>query len=168
MGLHWTTDRPKKIGSGTRKSFGDQIFKPAQNLYSTSATQLKLQRAKHRFESQSLSLIFVFAVFSGDNSTDQASTVMNSSVGMGNAVTPRDLRRSRRSRPRARHTSSPPPSVTVQSLMEMGFPRKAVEQAAKALGGIGDITPSPESIVGWLLEHQALVIWVYETLFLCH
>jgi hypothetical protein len=41
--------------------------------------------------------------------------------------------------------------------MEMGFPRKAVEQAAKALGGIGDMTPSPESIVGWLLEHQALV-----------
>ena len=44
-----------------------------------------------------------------------------------------------------------------QTLMEMGFPRKAVEQAAKALGGIGDLTPSPESIVGWLLEHQALV-----------
>jgi hypothetical protein len=41
--------------------------------------------------------------------------------------------------------------------MEMGFPRKAVEHAAKALGGIGDMTPSPESIVGWLLEHQAVV-----------
>ena len=105
--------------------------------------------------------ILVIIVFAGDNSSDKASTVMNTSVGMGNAVTPRDLRRSRRSRPRARHTSSPPPSATVQSLMEMGFPRKAVEQAAKALGGIGDITPSPESIVGWLLEHQALVLCVY-------
>lgn len=41
--------------------------------------------------------------------------------------------------------------------MEMGFPRKAVEQAAKALGGIGDIGPSPESIVGWLLEHPMAV-----------
>ncbi len=46
--------------------------------------------------------------------------------------------------------------------MEMGFPRKAVEQAAKALGGIGDMTPSPESIVGWLLEHQALVSWTID------
>ena len=43
--------------------------------------------------------------------------------------------------------------------MEMGFPRKAVELAVKALaegsnGGSGEVTPSPESIVGWLLENQ--------------
>ena len=38
--------------------------------------------------------------------------------------------------------------------MEMGFPRKAVEQAVKALGALGNMNPSPESIVGWLLEHQ--------------
>ena len=37
--------------------------------------------------------------------------------------------------------------------MEMGFPRQAVEQAVKALAGIGNLNPSPESIVGWLLEH---------------
>jgi hypothetical protein len=89
-----------------------------------------------------------------EGNSDQPSVI-------GKAVTSRDLRRSRRSRPRARQTSSPPPSTTVQSLMEMGFPRKAVEHAAKALGGIGDMTPSPESIVGWLLEHQALVRSVY-------
>lgn len=41
--------------------------------------------------------------------------------------------------------------------MEMGFPRKAVEHAAKVLGGIGEMTTSPESIVGWLLEHQSVV-----------
>ena len=45
------------------------------------------------------------------------------------------------------------PSSNVQSLMEMGFPRQAVEQAVKALAGIGNLNPSPESIVGWLLEH---------------
>ena len=38
--------------------------------------------------------------------------------------------------------------------MEMGFPRKAVEEAVKALGALGNLNPSPESIVGWLLEHQ--------------
>ena len=36
----------------------------------------------------------------------------------------------------------------------MGFPRHAVEYAVKELGGIGDcMGPSPESVVGWLLEH---------------
>ena len=45
------------------------------------------------------------------------------------------------------------PSSNVQSLMEMGFPRQAVEQAVKALAGIGNLNPSPESIVGWILEH---------------
>ena len=89
--------------------------------------------------------------------SEQTGGTVTNSVAIGSAVTSRDLRRSRRSRPRARQTSSPPPSTTVQTLMEMGFPRKAVEHAAKALGGIGDMTPSPESIVGWLLEHQALV-----------
>ena len=106
-----------------------------------------------------ISLNSFFSLGTGDQSLEstQASTVVNASAPIGSAVTSRDLRRSRRCRPRAR-TSSPPPSATVQSLMEMGFPRKAVEHAAKALGGIGEaMTPSPESIVGWLLEHQALV-----------
>ena len=45
--------------------------------------------------------------------------------------------------------------ATVRQLVEMGFPRHAVDFAVKELGGgIGDMTPSPESIVGWLLEHQ--------------
>lgn len=82
----------------------------------------------------------------------------SSSSGLGcspqpRSVTSRDLRMSRRNRPRMR-PPSPPPTATVQTLMEMGFPRKAVELAVKALGGIGNMNPSPESIVGWLLEHQ--------------
>ena len=40
----------------------------------------------------------------------------------------------------------------------MGFSRRAAEVALKALGGIGEITPSPESIVGWILEHQDQVM----------
>ena len=47
----------------------------------------------------------------------------------------------------------PPPTATVLSLMEMGFPRKSVEQAVKAMP---TISPSPESIVGWLLEHGVI------------
>ena len=47
----------------------------------------------------------------------------------------------------------PPPTATVLSLMEMGFPRKAVEQAVKAMP---TVSPSPESIVGWLLEHGVI------------
>ena len=77
----------------------------------------------------------------------------------GTAVTPRDLRASRRNRAPRHRPPSPPPCPTVQTLMEMGFPRKAVELAMKALtegsnGGSSEVTPSPESIVGWLLENQ--------------
>ena len=71
-------------------------------------------------------------------------------------MTAKDLRK-RKSRLRP---SSPPPAANVQTLMEMGFPRKAVEQAVKALGGMGNLNPSPESIVGWLLEHQDQVKFI--------
>ena len=76
-------------------------------------------------------------------------------VATQTAVTSRDLKRSRRGggRPKARPPSPPPASATVRQLVEMGFPRHAVEYAVKELGGIGDMGPSPESIVGWLLEH---------------
>ena len=40
----------------------------------------------------------------------------------------------------------------------MGFSKQAAEIAIKALGGIGEMTPSPESIVGWLLENQDQVV----------
>lgn len=71
----------------------------------------------------------------------------------GQAVTSKDLRR--RPRPKTSPPSPPPPpTATVKQLVDMGFPRHVVEHAAKALGGIGNYTPSPESIVGWLLEHQ--------------
>ncbi len=90
----------------------------------------------------------------------------------GEAVTSRDLRMShRRRRNRARRQqqqqhqstvaasasrlpSPPPPTATVSQLVEMGFPRAAVERAVKAIdGGVGELGPSPESIVAWLLEH---------------
>ena len=49
------------------------------------------------------------------------------------AVTSRDLKRSRRSRPKTRPPSPPPSaSATVRQLVEMGFPRHAVEYAVKA------------------------------------
>ena len=77
----------------------------------------------------------------------------------GTAVTSHDLRASRRNRVPRHRPPSPPPCPTVQTLMEMGFPRKAVELAVKSLaegsnGGSSEMTPSPESIVGWLLENQ--------------
>ncbi|UYV60264.1 HERC2 [Cordylochernes scorpioides] len=55
-----------------------------------------------------------------------------------------------------------PPSATpwlvpapVQQLLEMGFSRKSVETAIRALvGSTGtEVLPSPESLVSWLLEH---------------
>ncbi len=69
------------------------------------------------------------------------------------AVTSRDLKLSRRSRPRTKPPSPPPATGNVAQVIEMGFPRGAVEQAAKALDRGTDVGPSPESIVGWLLEH---------------
>ncbi len=93
----------------------------------------------------------------------------------GEAVTSRDLRISHRRRRYARGQSRaakaaqqqqhpppqnpsppPPPTATVRQLVEMGFPRAAVERAVKAIdgsGGLGELGPSPESIVAWLLEH---------------
>ena len=79
------------------------------------------------------------------------------------SVTSRDLRTSRSSR-RGRATlpsakpDDPPPSTTIQSLMDMGFSRRAGEYALKAMGGAGATDPSPESLVGWLLEHQDQVV----------
>ena len=76
------------------------------------------------------------------------------------SVTSRDLRTSRLTR-RVRAMTravSPPPCATVQALIDMGFSRRAAEFALKALGGIGEMTPSPESMVGWLLEHQDQVM----------
>ena len=89
----------------------------------------------------------------------------SSSVPSTSSVTPRDLRSSRRSRIRGTATGvpgvevvltpspQPPPSATVQALIDMGFNRRAAEIAIKALGGLGEMTPSPESIVSWLLEN---------------
>ena len=81
------------------------------------------------------------------------------------SVTSRDLRTSRSSR-RGRATQAgtgnkpdePPPCSTIQALMDMGFSRRAAEFALKAMGGAGEVTPSPESLVGWLLEHQDQVV----------
>ncbi|XP_052796353.1 E3 ubiquitin-protein ligase HERC2-like isoform X2 [Mya arenaria] len=51
-----------------------------------------------------------------------------------------------------------PPLPEVTRIMEMGFHRKQVEYAIKSLGGsvasAAEI-PSPESVVNWLIEHQA-------------
>ena len=89
-------------------------------------------------------------------STTLESDALDNVTSHTRAVTSKDLRK----RPKSKLTrpSSPPPAANVQTLMEMGFPRKAVEQAVKALGGIGNLNPSPESIVGWLLEHQDQVL----------
>jgi len=45
--------------------------------------------------------------------------------------------------------SQAPPSPVVQSLMEMGFSRRIIEQAIKSTGTNTNI----ERLVGWLLEH---------------
>ena len=44
----------------------------------------------------------------------------------------------------------------------MGFNRRAAEHALNPLGGQGNLNPSPESIVGWLLEHQDQVMDLQE------
>ena len=57
------------------------------------------------------------------------------------SVTSRDLRSSRQSR-RVRSVNrpvSPPPTATIQALIDMGFNRRAAEHALKALGGQGDV-----------------------------
>lgn len=45
------------------------------------------------------------------------------------------------------------PTAVVQQLMDMGFGRKVVENALRVLS-TGTVTPSPETLVAWLLEHQ--------------
>ena len=55
-----------------------------------------------------------------------------------------------------------PPSATIQALIDMGFNRWAAEHALKPQGGQGNLNPSPESIVGWLMEHQDQVIELQE------
>jgi len=95
------------------------------------------------------------------NMVPDSNTTQQPVATAATSVTSRDLKSSRRSRVRssvARTSSSPPPSTTVQSLIDMGFSRRAAEHAIKALGGIGEMTPSPESIVGWLLENQDQVL----------
>ncbi|XP_042876756.1 E3 ubiquitin-protein ligase HERC2-like isoform X6 [Penaeus japonicus] len=60
---------------------------------------------------------------------------------------------------RGKRTRTVPPSPLVRQLMEMGFARKSVEHAIKALGGLGtEVTPSPESLVVWLIEHADLTL----------
>ncbi|XP_059157195.1 E3 ubiquitin-protein ligase HERC2-like isoform X2 [Physella acuta] len=49
----------------------------------------------------------------------------------------------------------PLPTPIVAQLMEMGFPRRRVEQAVKSLGGGGLETPTVEAVVSWLLEHPS-------------
>ncbi|KAK8398901.1 hypothetical protein O3P69_004178 [Scylla paramamosain] len=59
--------------------------------------------------------------------------------------------------PRGKRTRTTSPAPLVRQLMEMGFSRKSVEHAIKALGGQGgEVSPSPESLVVWLIEHSDL------------
>ncbi|CAB3375688.1 Hypothetical predicted protein [Cloeon dipterum] len=46
------------------------------------------------------------------------------------------------------------PTPLVSQLMDMGFARKQVEYAIRMLENITDVEPSPEKIVGWILQHQ--------------
>ncbi|XP_042217246.1 E3 ubiquitin-protein ligase HERC2-like isoform X2 [Homarus americanus] len=60
---------------------------------------------------------------------------------------------------RGKRTRNASPSPLVRQFMEMGFSRKSVEHAVKALGGLGtEIAPSPESLVVWLIEHADITL----------
>ncbi len=83
--------------------------------------------------------------------SNSATSVSSSQHHRGRHVTSRDLRR--RHRQRVAEAPPAPMSATVRQLVEMGFPRHAVERAVKEIDGVGELGPSPESIVGWLLEH---------------
>ncbi|KAJ8297784.1 hypothetical protein KUTeg_024315 [Tegillarca granosa] len=53
-----------------------------------------------------------------------------------------------------------PPTHVVRLLMQMGFPRKNIEYAIQTMAGSTLVpssdNPSPESLVGWLVEHSEL------------
>ncbi|XP_023713900.1 E3 ubiquitin-protein ligase HERC2 [Cryptotermes secundus] len=57
------------------------------------------------------------------------------------------------SKPKRIRPPSPPLSPLVGQLTEMGFARRSVECAIKFFGIASEIPPSPETLVGWLLEH---------------
>ncbi|GAB6021505.1 E3 ubiquitin-protein ligase herc2 [Chamberlinius hualienensis] len=46
-----------------------------------------------------------------------------------------------------------PATPLVQQLVDMGFNRHSVEYAIKVIGGVSDVMPSPEAVVGWMLDH---------------
>uniref|UniRef100_T1IYS2 HECT-type E3 ubiquitin transferase n=1 Tax=Strigamia maritima TaxID=126957 RepID=T1IYS2_STRMM len=79
-----------------------------------------------------------------------ASVRSSSPTTVGSHTNSRNVKSSSRSRSKM---TPPPPIPAVQQLMEMGFARKSVELAIKSLSGSLEMAPSPESIVGWLLEH---------------
>ncbi|XP_063970630.1 E3 ubiquitin-protein ligase HERC2-like [Lytechinus pictus] len=51
-----------------------------------------------------------------------------------------------------------PPSPLVTQMMEMGFPRKHVEFAIKAITGVSDAQPGPEAVVNWLVDNPNIQI----------
>ncbi|XP_074649618.1 E3 ubiquitin-protein ligase HERC2-like [Tubulanus polymorphus] len=91
---------------------------------------------------------------SGDTSADeQSSSVCEpvSSILSQNNVSNKHAQKVKKVKPQPT-----PPLPVVSQLMEMGFQRKKVEAAIKALGGYraGSDTPTAESLVVWLLENQ--------------
>ncbi|XP_022244118.1 E3 ubiquitin-protein ligase HERC2-like isoform X2 [Limulus polyphemus] len=96
-----------------------------------------------------------------DNAQTPTSDAGSSSMGTDNSVEQPEIPvappKPRKARNKA-HTPPPPPIPAVQQLMEMGFPRRNVEVAVKALSTSSGGTPSAEALVSWLLEHQDQVV----------
>ncbi|XP_040568701.2 LOW QUALITY PROTEIN: E3 ubiquitin-protein ligase HERC2-like [Lepeophtheirus salmonis] len=88
------------------------------------------------------------------NSPKPSNDIQNVNLSNGNPPSLSSKEIHKKSRLRSFKTSTSPPTSTVQLLMEMGFCRKVVEYAINTIGGVSGIAPSPESIVGWLLENE--------------
>ncbi|XP_038055580.1 E3 ubiquitin-protein ligase HERC2-like [Patiria miniata] len=72
-------------------------------------------------------------------------------------VSPSDTAAARPVRQRRAKPAELPPSPLVSQLMEMGFVRRNVEFAIKALSGGSDSKPSAEAVANWLVDHPDIV-----------
>ncbi|XP_071496413.1 E3 ubiquitin-protein ligase HERC2-like [Diadema antillarum] len=64
-------------------------------------------------------------------------------------------------KPARPHRAKPveqPPSPLVTQMMEMGFPRRHVEFAIKAITGVSEALPGPEAVVNWLVDNPNIQI----------
>ncbi|XP_014678095.1 PREDICTED: E3 ubiquitin-protein ligase HERC2-like [Priapulus caudatus] len=144
-----------------------ELTAAGSGLY-TSTCQLSSSTSQHLASAASTSAVVaaddLLSALS-DSSSTAASTMASSTASANHAPPPPPPSRTLaapaaagRSHGRRQKTGASCMALSpiVTQIIEMGFGRRSVEFAIKELGG--DIQPSAESVVGWLLEHPALHI----------